>query len=316
MKRPLLLLAVLLVLLGVYWLVQSGKPVVEADRPFMAVDSAKVNKLDVVASGESVQLVKQGDNWMMTQPVNYPAASKTVEAAVGKLKDMKKLALVTEKKDRFSEFQVDDSAGTKVTVGDGAKTYTMYVGKMSPTGNSYARMDGSDQVWEVGGGNSGMFKRKAKDWRDKTITELSTADMKKFTLVYPGQTITVEKQDTLWNVTDGKSSFVAQKSTMDRLTNMLSRMQTVDFADTLPPTAFDSPALDLKVELTTGEPVELKLIPKGEDATQYYVRKTGASADFVIYKATADVLMKKLDDFKEQPAKKPVEPAKGKAKKA
>ena len=316
MKRPLILLLVLVALIGIYWIVEkSGKPTVEADRPFVVVDSAKVTKLQVSASGEDVELVKQGDSWNVTKPVSYPAANKTVETAVGKFKDMKKLALVTEKADRFREFQVDDSAGTKVTVNDGKGNITLWLGKMSPTGNSYARMDGSNQIWEVAGNNSGTFKRKAKDWRDKTITDMNASDIRKITLRYPDETVTAEKQDTLWSISNGKQTFIGAKGPADRMTNLLSRMQCVDFADTLPQNFFDSPAAVVTLETTTGTPIELKLVPKGGDSNQFFVRKTGAAADFVIYKATADVLMKKIDDFKDQPpAKAAAEPGKGKAK--
>ncbi|HEY3296183.1 MAG TPA: DUF4340 domain-containing protein [bacterium] len=315
MKRPVVLLAALVVLLGIYWLVQkSSKPVVEADRPFVQVDSAKVNKLNVVASGESVEMVKEGDNWNMIRPVTYPAASKTVQSAIGKFKDMKRLTLITSKRDRFREFQVDDSAGAKVTVGDGKNSYTVWLGKMSPSGNSYARMDGSDDIWEVGGNNAGTFKRKAKDWRDKTITELNAADIRKITIRYPSETMMMERQDTMWTVSNGKTSFIGTKGPADRITNLLARMQTVDFVDSLAPTAFDASAATITVELTSGSPIELKLIPKDAEATQYFLRKTGASADFVIYKATAEVLMKKTNDFKDQPAKATAEPAKGKNK--
>ena len=80
--------------------------------------------------------------WKLAQPVPYPAASKTVDAAVGKITAMKRLSLITEKPERFNEFQVGDSAGTKVTVSDGKKQTTFYVGKASSSGNSYARLDG------------------------------------------------------------------------------------------------------------------------------------------------------------------------------
>jgi hypothetical protein len=300
MKRSVLLIIVLIVLLGIYWIVQSHKPVVKANRPFVEVDSAKVTSLILKTADDSVEMAKQGEEWMLTQPVQYPAAAKTIASTLGQFRTMTRLSMITENPDRFREFQVDDSAGVKVTVGGGKKNVTFYLGKMSSAGNSYARLDGSNEIWEIAGNAASMFKRKARDWRDKTITEIPAADFRKITLIYPDQTIILTQVDSVWKVTDNRGQFPAAKGTVERITGLLSRLSTVEFADTLSPAAFDKPELHLQAELADGETLDLKLIPKDAEATQYYVRKDGAKADFVVYKATANVLMKKSDDFKEK----------------
>ncbi len=185
---------------------------------------------------------------------------------------------------------------------------------MSSSGNSYARLDGSNEVWEVSGNNAATFKRKAKDWRDKTITQFDAASVNKITLRYPDQTITLTREDTTWKVETGRETFAAEKGSVDRITNLLSRMSTVDFADTLSATAFDPPKFELLAEMTSGEPVNLRLAPKDEEGSQYFLRKAGASTDFIIYKSTADVLMKRPDDFKAKPADAVKAANKGKGK--
>ncbi len=130
MKRSLGLFIALIILLAVYLIIQkSDSAKVKADRPFVEVDSAKVNSLRIQVPDETVELAKQGEEWKVAQPVPYPAAGKTVDAAVGKITSMKRLSLITEKPERFNEFQVGDSAATKVTVSDGKNKATFYVGK-------------------------------------------------------------------------------------------------------------------------------------------------------------------------------------------
>ena len=162
-------------------------------------------------------------------------------------------------------------------------------------------MEGSNEIWEIAGSHASTFKRKAKDWRDKTITELNQADIRKITLKYPDQTVSLVLEDTTWKISAGALKFDGEKGLVDRLTGLLSRMSGVDFADTLAPNAFDKPDLDLTAEMADGTTVDLKLIPKDEKAEQYFLRKAGASADFVIYKSTANVLMKKGEDFRSKP---------------
>lgn len=272
---------------------------VATDRPFVEGDSAKVSMLKIETPEETVEMTKQGDKWMLTKPLTWPVAEKTAENAVAKLREMKKLSLITQKADRFADFQVDDSAATKVTFGQGGKTVTFYLGKAGPTmQTSYARLAGSSEVWEITGNHSGMFKRKTRDWRDKTITNVTMEDMRKLTLRYPDQAISASLQDTIWKVDAGREVFDGDKSSVEKVTRLLSRISAVDFADTLAPEFFDNPDFQITAELNDGETIDLKLKPVDETASKYFVRKAGAMADFVIYKATATNLMKKTADFK------------------
>jgi hypothetical protein len=301
MKRSLTLIIVLAVLIGIYWLVQSRRPVVATDRPFVEFDSAAVNLLRMETATDTVELRKEGEQWNLLAPLKFPAAQKSVQQAVGKLREMKKLTLVTSNPDKQGEFQVDNASGVRLTIGQGNKTATIVIGKAGSTGQtSYARLADSKDIWEIGGSHAATFKRKAKDWRDKTITEIDKEAFKKFVLRYPDQTITVTRADTVWTVDTGKGQFAGSSDQVGRLTNLLSRMSCVDFADTLKADAFDKSALQLTAELTTGQTIDLKLIPKDAEASQYFVRKMGAPADYIIYKSTANVLMKRADDFKEK----------------
>lgn len=304
MKRNVTLLIVLLGLLGIYWLVQSKKPVVSAARPFVEIDSAKVTLLRVETATDTVELTKQGDLWRVSAPLDYPAAQATVTSALGRLVHLEKLSLISTKSERFAEFELDDAQSTRITVGQGGtgNTATYHFGKTGPTGGTgYARYAGTDEIWEVSANPAPMFKRPVKDWRDKTITELQAAEIVKLTFVYPQQTFTVSRDDTLWKVEIAQGSFHDENNQVSRVTNLLSRMAAVDFADTLGPAAFDNPELRLQAELAGGDVIDLRLMPKDADGSQYYIRKADAATDFVIYKSTASVLMKKVDDFKAKP---------------
>jgi hypothetical protein len=314
-NRNILLVGALIVLIGIYWFVKKSQPVVETDRPFVTADSAKVDLLRIESPDETVELAKEGDKWWVTKPVRYPAAERNVGTALQKLHEMKKLSMITEKDERYNEFQVSDSGATKVTIGQGGKTVTFLVGKSGPSmQTTYARMANSKEVWEIAGNHAGTFKRKSKEWRDKTITDMDMTAINKVVMQYPLQAVTASLVDTTWKIDDGKQSFEADKSLVERVTRMISKISAVDFADTLGPSAFDKPEAHVVATLNTGETVDLKLIPKDADGNQYFLRKDGASSDFVIYKSTATALMKKADDFKVKPEDLKDKTGKAKAK--
>lgn len=298
-NRNVVLVIALVVLIGIYWFMKKSEPVVEADRPFVRADSAKVDLIRIEMPDETVELKKEDNTWWVTQPMRYPAAEKTVQSAIQKLNEMKRLSLITERPDRFADFQVTDSGATRVTIGQGSKTTTFVLGKAGPTmQTSYARMASSKEVWEIAGNHIGTFKRKSKDWRDKTITNVEMSAINKVVIEYPKQTINVTLVDTVWHVDAGKEQFDASKELVERLTRMIAKISAVDFADTLSKDAFNSAEAHIVANLTTGEIIDLRLIPKDKEGNQYFLRKDGAPADYVIYKSTASALMKKPEDFK------------------
>lgn len=314
MKRTGLLVLVLLVLLGIYFLTKTSENVVSADRPFIQCDSAKVTEIKVESKDGIAVLTKRGEEWVVSSGMEYPANKKNVGDALSKLGQMKKLTQITDKADRYAEFEVDDATAAKVSVTQQGKTVIFLLGKSGSTmQTSFARLQGSKEVWEIGGNYAGVLKRRPSDWRDKTITDFNMSDIRKVSLVYPKETLTVSLEDTTWKVNTGKTEFVSDKSFVERLTRMISKISTVEFADTLPPDAFNNPDLHLVAELSTGDPVDFKLIPKDAEASQYYLRKAGARTDFVIYKATFTALAKKAEDFKAKPEETATAKKKGKA---
>lgn len=299
MKKPLLLVGLLVGLLLVYFLTQKSNNVVETDRPFVTADSASITALKVSSTDGNVELAKEGEKWRLVKPLSYPANERNVGQALAKFKEMKKLTLVTEKADRQKEFQVDDSAGVKVTVTSGGKDESFILGKTGPSGaTTYARWAGKNEIWEIGGSSTGTFKRKPKDWRDKTITDVDMASINKVMLESPKLTTTLTLVDTTWKVESGAQKFDGEKANVERVTRLLSKISAVDFVDSLAANSFDKAEFHVLAETTGGDKIELRMMPVDTSGSQYFVRKTGASSDFTLYKSTITSLMKSPDDFK------------------
>ena len=297
MKKNLMLIGILIALVGIYYFgIREQAPVVSVDRPLIEADSSNITKLEIHSATNDVVLVKQGGLWIVDGEKPYPVNDRTLATALGKFAQMSKKALISERPERFADMEVDDSAGVKIAIHLGDEVINLILGKAGPTfQTSYARLDGSNKIWEVSGNHRGTFDRKRDDWRDKTICKYEMADFKKFLLTYPDQSYSVELQDSIWHVNTGKTEFDADTKLVERLSRMVSRMNAVEFADTLTEDAFDKPDFHIVASLISGETVDIKLIEYDEE--KFLLRKTGSVSDFVIYKATAEALMKQPDDF-------------------
>ncbi len=303
MNKTLVLAAVLFALIAVYWVVDQSEPVAKTDTPLIVADSASITSLKIMTLADTVDLRKEGDGWKVFGAKVYPANEQNVGRALQKFSQMSKKAMITHKTDRHAEFEVDSANGVLVNLTSNGKDQSLYLGKAGPSmQTSYARVEGSSEVWEIGGNHTSAFRRPPADWRDKTITALPMDSIRKVTLNYDGKLLVLEKQDTLWSGTEDGAPFAASKPQIERVTRMLSRMNTVEFADTLSDETFAAPKATVLVEMIDGSRTELKLVPR--DDKQYFVRKTGSQSDFVIYNSTADVLLKKKADLveREQPA--------------
>jgi hypothetical protein len=292
------LVIALVVLIAIYTFLGRSKPVVSTtDRPLIEADSASITQLDIHSAKGDVTLIKQGNGWKISGEKTYPVNEKMLGGVLSKFSQMSKKALISKRPEKLAEMEVDESAGVKVTVHTGDKSSVIILGKAGPTMQTcYARLDGSDEVWEISGNHRASFDRKRDDWRDKTINNYELADFQRYVLTSPEQSFTLELQDSIWHVKAGATEFDADSKIVERLSRMMSRMNTVEFADTLAADVFDRPVFQIVATLKSGENVELKLVKKDEE--KYFLRKTGAATDFVVYNATANALMKKPDEFK------------------
>ena len=296
MKKALTLIIILAVLLAVYWMVESEKPVVSAEEHFIKADSASITKLEMHSTKGDVVLLRQGDGWIIEGEKPYPVNERMLGLALKKFAEMSKKALISERPEKFTDMEVDDSLGVKVTVYQGDKATTLILGKAGPTfQTSYARLDGSDEIWEISGNHRSTFDKNLEDWRDKTINKYELEDFNKYVLTYPDHSFTMIKQDSLWDIQDGKQKIEGDLKLVERLSRMMSRMNAVEFVDTLAQDFFDEPDFQITADLVSGETVDIKLKKFGED--KFYLRKAGAISDYIIYKATAEAMMKQPEDF-------------------
>jgi hypothetical protein len=200
-------------------------------------------------------------------------------------------------------YDVDDSSAVKLELKQGNKLLaSILMGKPASTyRHTYFRLPNSKDIFMVKGMYKYFIDRKINDWRNKVILELNKDAVEDFSLIYPKETITAAVKDTVWTVSSGKVSFTADKSAIDRTLNFLTRLRAGDFYDPQPgKTApdFSKPNFALEVTYDGGQKQTLYFLPEDKEQKRWYVKKADDNVIYIIYKGSADMLMRKLDDFK------------------
>ncbi len=194
----------------------------------VSYDSASVDKVEISGTGGSVTLVKQGNGWMLTSPMQYRADQNVVTTAVGKGKDIQVKNIVSSNPEKQQLFQVD-SSGTLVQMYAGGNLVAAFrVGKPSSTyTETYVRTEGSNDVFLADGMFTYLFGHQPKEWRDKTIYKNEPDLIRSVTYKYGDTTFTLAMKDSLWRLNGDSVS----QPTVKGVVSSLANLQADDFVD-------------------------------------------------------------------------------------
>jgi hypothetical protein len=249
-NRTLLLVFVLLALIFVLTRVTSLK---KADQSlitdYVEIDTSQVTLIRLypfAESGNELIFSKSGASWRVTRgEINAAADAGAVERTLTALMNMKPEQLVSRSRERWSDYHVNDSLGTRIIVEQGKRAaLDMVVGRFQyepPPQNSYnpygqnrgsgktfIRMSGTDEVYTVDGFLAMSVNQAFDRWRDQNITRMNSAQLNRIVFDYPADSgYVAEKTEAGWMV----AGLLADSANMANYVNGVSRKTHREFAD-------------------------------------------------------------------------------------
>ncbi len=220
-----LLISVFVVLLAIVVIIElmdSRK----GNRTFKS-DLVEVNADDVTSieiypkaiSGNLIKLYKENDKWKVESAgKTYNADGSGAIRMINELNDMQAKSVAATSKERWKQFEVTDSLGTRVKLMNGNKTLAdLVIGKFSfsqPNNTtSYVRLTDDKEVYGVNGMLAMSFNRNLDAFRDRTVIKSDKNNWTKLTFSYPADSsFVLEKRDNHWMIGDmqADSAKVAQ----------------------------------------------------------------------------------------------------------
>lgn len=193
-------------------------PALESTLPssLAEIDSSRVSEMVIMPArqqGTEIHLVRVGNRW------NLQAGDRTgrVEqggsaTALSSLMRLKPQRIASKKKEKWNEFNVGDSTGTRVKVMTGSDVVAdLWIGRtgfsqgsggmFAGGGFTYVRVEGEREVYAVEGFLEGQFNRSFNDWRDKAFTRLRRDSVNKIMFRYPADSsFVIEKKNGKWMI--------------------------------------------------------------------------------------------------------------------
>jgi hypothetical protein len=284
-KRGLILLAaaaLALVVLAVVAIATGDRGVSRAAPgarafPALAEKLGDVSSVGIKRNALSLTFVRDGDNWLVAEKSNYPAAAGKVRQIVLALADTVLVEPKTQKAEFYPRIDVEDPGSGKstlVTLKDksGATLAEMIIGKRrfdrlgTGTDGIYVRKLGDTQAWLARG--SLEFSDQLTSWLDRRILDIPEKRIAKATLTQPDGTklvLTRSKPEDSFTVEGAPADAKFKSETTTSEPAMA--LETLDLDDVKPAADMPVPEKDVvAASFTTfdGLTVDVRLLDKDD----------------------------------------------------
>jgi hypothetical protein len=231
-------------------LVWQGRPEAKHVSPLGKVDPAKISKLIVNNNVSQITIERQHNYWVMTEPVKDSADRRGVDYMLQALEKFTIGSLVSENKDRYSQFQLDPQQAVRVRVfqeGKSTPDLDAYMGKQAATySDCYVRFEGKDGVFIASQLPTYYFRRSANDLRLQSPVPIDLDQMEGFSVAAKGVSFSLTRSSSTWN--DDMTKKPVDAAWVRTLQDKMKLWTAVGFAkgDEKPDvTGFDHPYLKL-----------------------------------------------------------------------
>lgn len=176
------------------------------------IEPDRLMKISMLRSVEgNLNFIRAPEKWKVyisTEKI-YPADDVIMRSLIDALTGFKLTDIISEDKDSWSKFQLDDNSGVtiKYYYEDKDKPAGLFViGKKlgySPD-YCYFRLPEKPEIWLSFGLKRYLFEKDIDYWRNKTIFSFDKKKLKEIEIFHPAETVKVIRKDKNWYVGDRK----------------------------------------------------------------------------------------------------------------
>jgi len=272
-KTLLIVLLVLTAILVITKLITYRKSERTLDTKLVQIDTAGITQMLLYPrseDGKEIVFTKKGSDWeIMMGEVSGPADQISIRRSLSELMNLKTERLVARSGDRWSEFNVDDSLGTRLIIKEGKKkTLDLVIGRFEYqpppggyqgygqnqiSGNTYVRKSSDEEVYAVQGFLALNFNQNFNTWRDQSLINFNPSQLTKIIFDYPADSgFIAQKSETGWLV----AGLPADSASMAEYIGSISRERSSAFED----------------EFQSSSPPDYQLTFEGENMIPIHIR--------------------------------------------
>jgi hypothetical protein len=285
-KKIGIIIAALLVLLAIITI----KDKKHGERSFKAyvvkVDTSKVDNIIIMPknSNKKITITKSNSVWMIEiKNKKVQADDGTIGDLLSQTAKMKTKSVAATSKNKWKDYEVTDSAGTRIIMKNGDKKLTDFImGKFSysqPQGGnpymrqnvvmtSYVRPYGENTVYAVDGYASMLFNRTTDAFRENAVVVGKSEKWNKIVFNYPADSsFTLIKQNNKWMV----NGIVADSNAIKKYFSKIQMLTDNGFNDGFAVDEKNIPALSVSIEGDNITPIVVKAYNSDEERKLVFI---------------------------------------------
>jgi len=306
MRQLLILVGAVLVLWLVFVLLdQTSVPTAE-ENYLVDIDTTDVTELEIMNGVEAITLTRRDDgSWFITNPSEYRANRRYMTQLLEKLDDMRIESEITDKQDRWGEFEVD-TAGISLTVRQGDQEDRVVIGKAAESyKQSYARYADQTNVYLINGTYKMVLSRTMENWRDKQLFmhqqhDIVGIETDEWMLALDGDN---------WSLNVNGEDVLADLPGATRIQSQLARMRTSSFPEVEEYENIDfnaDPDNTVNVVLQWGDIVPISFYHDTQNEQRYFVKYGNDESVYVLFEGIYNQIFVTADDLIARPPPDPI----------
>ncbi len=289
MKRHnLTLIIILIILIAVAYFIMEkpGERFTKEPKSFISLDSANIDKILVNNQFGEVQTERKPGGWVITKPLDYPASPFKINSVLMQLTEVELISEATHKKERFAVYGIDSHSVQLQIYSKGKLQAHLIIGNNAdnPMETFVKRFD-EDIVYLVKGPLSYIFNVPLRDWRLRTIIDLTNNNPQEIIFRDKKESFTLSFTDSLWKI----NNTIIDNDLVSDYIRKLSPLETDFFEDE----QVQLPDMTFNIMIDKSININLYII----DEDRYYLTTNQNPQIFILLKSKAQSLIRTKNDF-------------------
>ena len=238
--RLLVLFGILLAAVVIFQLYDSKKGESSFRTEITGFDSSAVSEFLIYPKAEEhkeIRLLRIGDQWEVSSgKIKGSADTSMIRHLIKSLTGLRPQRLAATEKESWKDFNVDDSAGTRIKIlGNGKILSDLVLGKFSysqetRSGISYVRLKDEKETYAVEGFLQMLVNRGFDGWRNKYLFAGRSDSWTDINFQFPGDSsFVLHKQNGKWMMNAGEVDTAKTSSVLSGLAGTMASGFVADF---------------------------------------------------------------------------------------
>ena len=169
------------------------------------VDRTKIDGIVIQNGDQKIEIRRRDNKWRLETPIKDQADSALVETLLSDLENWQKDGSIPAKeidadKSKLAEYGLNNPKLKLKLLGHDRPAEILFGKEAAMEGKMYVRFQNSKETFLAAQSVKKDIDKKPEEFRDKRLTELSNAQVRRVVLKTPAGEIELEKKDTHWEI--------------------------------------------------------------------------------------------------------------------